>query len=62
MSQFIAAVIGFAAGAFAWAGDPLIAFLVALCALVWIAITSMGVAPWTSARKDIELTELVRPE
>ncbi|HZQ01864.1 MAG TPA: hypothetical protein VFB13_20135 [Reyranella sp.] len=59
MPQFIAAVFGFAAGAFAWSGDPLVAFLVGLCALVWVAITSGRVPPWTRSQKQIHL---VRPE
>ena len=59
MSQFIAAIIGFAAGAFAWSGDPLVAFLVALCALVWIAITSVRAPAWTRLAKP---TLLVRSE
>ncbi len=59
MSQFIAAIIGFAAGAFAWSGDPLVAFLVALCALVWIAITSVHAPTWTRVKKP---TLVVRSE
>jgi hypothetical protein len=59
MSQLIAAVIGFAAGAFAWSGDPFMAFLVGLCALVWSAITSGRIPPWAHARNQ---AYVVRPE
>ena len=59
MSQFIAAVIGFAAGAFAWAGDPLIAFLLAVCLVVWFAITSAHVPEWVRGPKP---TFIVRVE
>ena len=60
MSQFIAAVIGFAAGAFAWSGDPLVAFLLAMCALVWVAITSARAPGWAARMRKPNL--LVRSE
>jgi hypothetical protein len=60
MPQIIALAIGFAAGAFAWSGDPIVAFLMATFALVWIASTSLR------ARQDrmpsSKPTFLVRPE
>ena len=46
MYQFVAASIGFGAGAFASSGDPLIGFLLLVCAIVWIAITTARVPFW----------------
>ena len=40
MTRLIATTIGFAAGGFVFGGDPLIGFLLALCAMVFVAITS----------------------
>lgn len=60
MYQFVAASIGFGAGAFAWSGDPLIGFLLLVCAIVWIAITTVRV-PFC-AKKKPEPNFLVRPE
>lgn len=61
MSQFISSVMGITTGAFAWAGDPLMAFLVGMCLVVWIAITSAAVPTWANARKGTS-TIAVRPE
>ena len=59
MTQFITAVIGFAAGAFAWSGDPLVTFFLAMCVVVWIAITSARVPAWVRGEKR---TFVVRPD
>jgi hypothetical protein len=60
MFQMIAAVMSFAAGAFAWSGDPVIGFLLGVCVLVWIATTSVNRPFWlTRLRKP---TFTVRPE
>jgi hypothetical protein len=60
MFQLIAAALGFAAGAFAWSGDPVIGFLFAVCTVVWIATTSGHSPFWmTRLRKP---TFTVRPE
>ena len=60
MVQMISAVMSFAAGAFAWSGDPVIGFLLGVCVLVWIATTSASRPYWlTRLRKP---TFVVRPE
>jgi hypothetical protein len=60
MFQMISAVMSFAAGAFAWSGDPVIGFLLGVCVLVWIATTSGTPPVWlTRLRKP---TFTVRPE
>ena len=48
MYQFITAAIGFAAGAFVWSGDPIVGILLAICAMVWIAITTTRVPKWAA--------------
>jgi hypothetical protein len=60
MFQLIAAVFGFAAGAFAWSGDPVIGFLLAVCTLVWIASTTGRVPLWAARLR--KHTFIVRPE
>lgn len=60
MFQLIAAVFGFAAGAFAWSGDPVIGFLLAVCTLVWIASTTGRVPLWAARMRKHSFT--VRPE
>jgi len=61
MPQIIALAIGFAAGAFAWSGDPIVAFLMALSALVWIGITSVD-GPAGRTAPPSKQTFQVRPE
>ena len=39
MHQLVAAALGIAAAVFVWAGDPVVGFLFALCAVVWLAVT-----------------------
>ena len=40
MYQLVAVALGVAAGAFAWSGDPLVGFMFAVCAVVWLAVTA----------------------
>ena len=60
MSHFITSAMGFTTGVFAWVGDPLMTFLVAMCLVVWIAITSVKAPAW--ARTQPRTITPLRPE
>ena len=59
MSQFITSVFAFSTGAFVLAGDPLLAFLLAMFLLVWLAIVNVRVPAWAVRHKQ---TLAVRPD